>query len=166
MKEKWLCVVAVGVFTMAGGTGAMGAPSARPKNFGPSNATDARPLVAPDLVFESLTPHLISAESMPKIPTLRVTYDVAVVVRNQGTGPAGPFKVCLDRHLGTYVPAGAPIAVASLGPGGVSVLRSTRFVDMTLGVHYPKFRITVDCEQVVAESNEKNNVWEWTPPAP
>ncbi len=106
--------------------------------------------VLPDLVIQSFT-------HSPTHPNLGQTITFTVVVRNQGTAPAGSFIVRVQG-------AGSPSdqSVASLA-AGASV---TRTFSLPLAASPETFTATADLYNQVAESDETNNTRQVTVTGP
>lgn len=101
----------------------------------------------PDLVVTSLT-------HSPDRPTVRDTITFRAVVKNIGTGPAGPST--LEFRVGGETPrVNAPtFAVPALGPG--QSYTAERQLVLRVAQNY-RNTATADVNNDVAESNEKNN---------
>lgn len=117
-------------------------PMGDPYTYG-AGRLEARPqaVALPDLVVNSIT-------HSPTNPTVGSTVSFSVVVRNQGTAPAGQFAVRLQ--------GGGPAqdrTVSSL-PAGASVTLS---FSLPLSTSPETFTATADILNQVAESNEGNN---------
>jgi hypothetical protein len=99
--------------------------------------------------------HLASLTHTPASPTTRDTITFRAVVKNIGTGPAGAST--LELRVGGETPgsSAARFAVPSLSPGQSYPVE--RRLVLRVAQNY-RNTATADVDDVVAESNEKNNV--------
>jgi len=120
---------------------------------------------APDVPIPDLAPFLVDLARVDTDPqSLYARGTVSVSIANQGTAPAGAFKVVayVDRDGIEGYDAARDGVLGELLAGGLAVNARLPFDVPVEGV--VQFRdnrvfVFVDSENVVAERNETNNVW-------
>ena len=120
---------------------------------GPTQIVWAAAGIKPDLVIQSITPS-------NGTPTAGTNISVDVVVRNNGTGAAGSFRVDLFYNRGTAPVVGDTgdqnALVAGLGVGAQTTVTFTSITN-PVPATWSMYAI-VDTLNAVGESNETNNV--------
>jgi hypothetical protein len=136
----------------AGTQQSVGAPIETPGGSLPGN-----PLL-PDLTLQDVKYELIRdnycAQPGGKLGQL---FNLLPVIVNNGKVPTGPFHVKIDsseKPDGPYKRTGNSKLVEDVKPGEVLTLRHFQFSNCD-GVKY--YQVTVDSENAVTESSEKNN---------
>lgn len=115
----------------------------------------------PDLVVGSVERGIASTESPPQ-------YIVKFTVKNIGTGPSGPTNVYINA-INLTPPAGVNeiriqngVNIPALLPGQATAPIQTKFILSQIHAREVSvMRILVDPKNLVIESDESNNKWQW-----
>ena len=161
--KKLMVLLAVCIFTITAAIPALGAESGQGKPGVTPPLTSPgikQTMPIPDLIVESIKRQTVKVENASNGKW--VTYQHVINIKNQGTGPAGPFKVCFEWEKGgTLWEAEPPKMIDFLGQKSTKIIYTKLKREFHNFLYfYSTFRVTVDCEKKVRESNEDNNVKE------